>query len=51
MTFPIPLSAFRKKLEGSSDEVFLGILKWNHRDEKHTVDEWFKLLEKIKHSA
>ncbi len=49
MSFPVPLSRFSKKLSGSPDEVYLGILKWEHRLEKHTIEEWYALIEKIKH--
>lgn len=50
MAFPIPLSKFRKKLIGTPDEIFLGILEWNYKLEKHTVEEWFLLVQKIKQS-
>ena len=43
--FPVPLARFVKSLERSSDEVWSGLLMFEHKGENHTVEEWKSLLD------
>lgn len=47
--FPIALSRFATRLPlGHVDHIWLGPLRVFHGQEKHSVAEWFALIEELK---
>ena len=47
-TFPVPISRYLPLLKGTSDEVWMKLLKDNFGAEKHTISEWGSLLATVK---
>lgn len=42
---PIPLIKFAATVAGTSEEIWLGILRASHNTEKHDISEWKALVD------